>query len=107
MQTYTVRMYRNGTNYWYKKGTRDLHREDGPAIEYPNGDRYWYQHGKNHRLNGPAVELIDGTKCWCIDGKNYLEKEYWQKIEELKHSNDCSNKIIEIDGKKYKLIPVD
>jgi len=24
----------------------ELHREDGPAIEYPNGSKSWYYHGK-------------------------------------------------------------
>jgi len=28
-----------------------LHREDGPAIEYPEGDKRWYLNGKLHREN--------------------------------------------------------
>jgi hypothetical protein len=35
-----------GAVFYYKYGTCTLHREDGPAIEYPNGDKYWYFNGK-------------------------------------------------------------
>ena len=28
---------------WAQDG--NLHRVDGPAIEYANGDKSWYQHG--------------------------------------------------------------
>ena len=24
----------------------ELHRTDGPAVEYPNGDKYWWFNGK-------------------------------------------------------------
>ena len=30
----------DGTKHWYLNG--NLHREDGPAIEYANGTKYWY-----------------------------------------------------------------
>ena len=39
-----------------------LHRTDGPAIEYANGDKYWYINGQRHRDNGPAVEYANGDK---------------------------------------------
>ena len=28
-----------GTTHYYKKGTLILHREDGPAIEFPSGSK--------------------------------------------------------------------
>ncbi len=34
-----------GTKHWLLNSK--LHREDGPAIEYPNGDKYWWLNGKN------------------------------------------------------------
>ena len=34
----------NGDKYWYKNG--ELHREDGPAIEYGNGYKEWYINGE-------------------------------------------------------------
>jgi hypothetical protein len=36
-------------------GTK-LHREDGPAVEWPNGYGHWYLNNERHRADGPAVE---------------------------------------------------
>jgi hypothetical protein len=53
----------------YLDDESNLHREDGPAIEYDDGSKEWYQHGKLHRLDGPAVEWADGGKCWYQNDK--------------------------------------
>jgi hypothetical protein len=57
----------DGGRYWYENG--NLHRTDGPAIEYSDGDKHWYINGERHREDGPAVEKPDGTKYWCKNGK--------------------------------------
>jgi hypothetical protein len=57
----------NGNRYWYKNG--DLHREDGPAVEWRNGSREWFKNGKTHRNNGPAIENDNGTSFWYKNGK--------------------------------------
>ena len=44
MIEYTVKVFANGDKLWYLNG--ELHREDGPAIEYCNGDKYWYLNGR-------------------------------------------------------------
>ena len=51
----------------------NLHREDGPAIEYADGGKEWYLNGKLHREDGPAVELADGSKVWTLNGKRHRE----------------------------------
>ena len=52
---------RNGSREWYdKKG--ELHREDGPAVEWNDGTKEWYRHGKLHRVDGPAIEYSDENK---------------------------------------------
>ena len=107
MQKYTVVVSEEGTICWYKEGTEILHREGGPAKEWASGTKFWYQNDELHRLDGPAADYSNGQKSWYINGRNYSEEEYWKKIGELNHSNDCSSKIVEIDGKKYRLIPVD
>jgi len=38
-----------GTKEWYIND--ELHRVDGPAIEYANGDKYWYYHGTNIKVS--------------------------------------------------------
>ena len=75
----------------------ELHRNNGPAIEYKNGKTVWYIHGMIHRTNGPAVEFKhDGggiQQEWWIKGKLHREdgpavikkngkKEYWKHGEE-------------------------
>jgi hypothetical protein len=101
METYTVKVTKNYIK-WFKKGTDQLHRTDGPAIEYPDGYKAWYLYGRLHRTNGPAIEYSDGGKEWWVDGKNLTEEEF------NKRTNPCTidNKIVVIDGKKYKLTEV-
>ena len=66
MQEYKVTVSDNGDKYWYQDG--ELHRLDGPAVEYANGDKCWYQNYKRHRLDGPAVEAANGDKAWYQNG---------------------------------------
>ena len=44
----------DGTKEWYLNG--QLHRVDGPAIEYASGTKAWWLNGKRHRVDGPAIE---------------------------------------------------
>jgi len=63
--------YNNGDKYWQLNGF--MHREDGPAIEYANGDKYWYLNGRRHRENGPAIEYVDGGKEYYLNGQRHRE----------------------------------
>ena len=74
MQKYRVEVNDNGSVRWYKHGTDKLHRIDGPAIERANGYRAWY-----------------------IEGKKLSEKEF------LQQTSTCNGKVIEYEGKRYKL----
>jgi len=88
--------YANGDKYWYLNGQR--HREDGPAIEWADGSKWWYLNGKLHREDGPAVMWNNGHKAWFLNGIAYTEEEFNKKTKA------CAGKIVEIDGKKYKLV---
>lgn len=33
-----------------------LHRENGPAVEYPDGSKEWFLNHQRHRNDGPAIE---------------------------------------------------
>src|ERR1035437_9412262 len=46
------------------KGWEPLHREDGPAVEYPDGGQFWYINNEKHRVGGPAVVLANGFQEW-------------------------------------------
>jgi hypothetical protein len=67
MQTHIVKVNKYCTTWLNTQG--QLHRLDGPAVEYPNGDREWYQKGKLHRLGGPAAEYANGDRVWYVDDK--------------------------------------
>jgi hypothetical protein len=38
---------------------------------YVDGDKEWYLNDDLHRVDGPAVEWSDGTKRWYLNGKHY------------------------------------
>ncbi|MFZ9907786.1 MAG: hypothetical protein ACO3FJ_08860 [Ilumatobacteraceae bacterium] len=56
----------------YKNQLGQLHRTDGPAVEYSDGDRLWCINGKLHREDGPAVEN-NRYKSWFINGLRHRE----------------------------------
>jgi hypothetical protein len=72
MKEYRVTVSNSETR-WYKLGTNQLHREDGPAIERSDGTKCWYLNGKLHCEDGPAIEHSDGTKFWYLNGKRHRE----------------------------------
>jgi hypothetical protein len=78
MIEYTVKVYPNGTKYWYLDGK--VHREDGPAIEWANGTKFWFLNGKYHREDGPAIEFADGTKFWFLNGEELTEEEFNRRM---------------------------
>jgi hypothetical protein len=121
MIEYTVRVYNDFTE-WSVKGI--VHRENGPAVEYANGSKHWYKDGQRHRENGPAVEYADGSKQWWVNDHLHREdgpaivrkdgKKWWllHGVElseaefnaKLAPKSCIENKIVEIDGKKYRLV---
>ena len=99
MQEYVVIVYDDITE-WYQNNK--LHRLDGPAIEFANGSKEWFQNGLRHRIDGPAIECITGDKFWFIKENEYTEEEF-KKVTE---KNCIENKVVEIEGKKYKLVSI-
>jgi hypothetical protein len=90
----------DGSKYWYLNGK--LHREDGPACEYPNGSKSWYLNDQLHRTDGPALEYANEYKAWWLNDKlhrvdgpaiEYANgyKEWWlnnQKLNSEEAVND-------------------
>ena len=89
----------NGFRSWYVNGK--LHREDGPALEMADGVRSWWINGERHRLDGPAVEMANGSRKWYLNGKQLTEAEF-----NARQHPTCDGKVVEIDGKKYKLMGI-
>lgn len=72
--------YDKGHKIWYKSGV--LHREDGPAVEYDKGrKKIWVVNGKFHREDGPAFEYANGLKKWYINDKELTEQEFNKWVE--------------------------
>ena len=79
MKTYKVVVDDNGDISWFNESNQ-LHREEGPAVEYSDGEKRWYRNDKLHREDGPAVEMPDGTKEWYLNEYFYTESEYNDEI---------------------------
>ncbi len=41
---------------------------------------HWYLNGQLHREDGPAVEYISGLKQWYLNGKPYSKEEWFEKL---------------------------
>jgi hypothetical protein len=103
METYTVTVNDNKTIEW-RNSAGKLHREDGPAIEWSNGTKEWWLDGKRHREDGPAVEYAHGDKEWYVDDKFLTQEQFLARTKPKQAS--CAGKVVEVDGKKYKLVEV-
>jgi len=90
--------YRNGDKCYFING--ELHREDGPAIEYRNGDKCYFINGELHREDGPAVEFVGRNKAYFINGEELTKEEFDNR------NKSCEDKVVEIEGVKYKLTKV-
>jgi len=79
---YKVKVHRDGNKYWRING--QLHREDGPAIEYPEGS----------------------NRCgrWHLEGVEYTEDAHKAEMT-LRHVT-FSGKTVTIYGKTYRLTEV-
>ena len=75
-----IKVSLDGSKHWHLNGK--LHREDGPAIEYPS-HKSWYLNGKHHREDGPAIELADGQKLWFLNGINVTETQFNKKMKNV------------------------
>ena len=69
----------NGTNEWFLNDK--LHREDGPAIEYANGSKEWWLNGNLHRIEGPAVEYANGSKEWWLCDVRLSEQKWKEETK--------------------------
>ena len=102
--TYKVEVDKNGTICWYNQQDK-LHREGGlPAIEFADGSKEWMVNGKLHREGGlPAVEFANGGKQWYVNGHHVTEE---QAKAMFSKPATCDGNVVEIDGKKFKLMEV-
>lgn len=65
-----------GNKRWYND-LGELHREDGPAIEYRAGTKAWFVRARYHNIKGPSFISVTGRVDWFIDGEEFETKEDW------------------------------
>jgi len=70
---------------------------------YDSGNKYWYLNGKRHREDGPAIEYVNGAKSWYLNDEHFTEDEFNDKMNIKNNTQDCSDRVIEIDGVEYVL----
>jgi len=77
----TPTVHPSGNIVWFAKNGV-IHREGGPAIEYPNGDCSWYFNGVPHREDGPAMDN-KFEKFWFWHGKYFKNCKSQEEFERL------------------------
>ena len=69
---YRIEVDQEGTRR-YHNSAGQLHRVDGPAVEYADGTKVWLINGLRHREDGPAVEIAGSTvihtRFWYFHGQ--------------------------------------
>ena len=73
--------YANSNKEWWQNDQR--HRTDGPAMTHTDGFSVWFQNGLRHRTDGPAVEYADGSKEWWLNGKRCTKQNYHARLKTL------------------------
>lgn len=66
------------TRVEYYNDKNQLHREDGPAIEYDNGDFMYFINGNLHRTDGPAMKM-NNNETYIVNGR-FINKNQYNKI---------------------------
>ena len=102
--TYKVVVDKYGNKFWYNQQGQQHREGDKPAVERADGTNVWFVNGQCHREGGlPAIEYENGSKAWYVNGHHVTEDQ--AKAMTNKPAS-CAGKIIEIDGKKFKLMEV-
>lgn len=102
----------NGTEKYFKKNTRVLHRTNGPALVRPNGVQEWHYEGKRHRINGPARIDEEGNQHWYYNGERHRDgapavvytdgSEEWYFGDVLHRADGPAIYYVDEDGERYE-----
>ena len=79
---YRIEVDTRGTR-WYYNSANQLHRTEGPAVEWADGNKFWYHNGLRHRTDGPAIEWCDGDKRWYLNDIPLTEDEFNQRVKNV------------------------
>lgn len=65
---------------WVHPETGDLHRIEGPAIEWFSGAKEYWQFGVPHRVEGPALVWSDGSVEYYLEGRQFSESSFKERL---------------------------
>ena len=51
------------------------------------GTKLWYLDGKLHREDGPAIEFPDGYKEWYLNDEIFLKEEWFKRLTPEQQEN--------------------
>mgnify|MGYP003609129239 CR=1 FL=1 len=107
----TILRYENSdiTMIEFRDSKGRLHRDGNkPARIASDTSKEYFVHGKRSRTDGPAVILIGNHKEWWIDGYKYMnEASFLKSKKSLKTKSSTEEMILTMNGKKYRLVPVE
>ena len=75
----------------YYNDEDQMHRTDGPAVEWEDGSKVWVINNMYHRLDGPAEIYVDGDmirKFYSINNKRYSEQDFNNHPEVIAYRNE-------------------
>ena len=75
----------------YYNDEDQIHRTDGPAIEWADGSKAWVINNNYHRIEGPAEIYVDGDtirKFYSINNKRYSEQDFNNHPEVITYRNE-------------------
>lgn len=75
------------------------YKEYTVRIYYTNRTEWYNADGELHRTDGPAVEYVDGTGDWFLENKQLTAEEHRAAVNPAPHEG-CT---VTIDGTEYKL----
>ena len=94
-------------NHDFKKGSLCLYDSNNNLIYYEDSDGYWIK--SEYDSNGNQIYSEDSDGDWCkweydSDGNQIYFEDSDGNIEDHRPKESCEGKVVEIDGKTYKLV---
>ena len=101
-QTY----YEDSKGYWYKRD----YDSNGNLIYFENSNGFWYKY--DYDSNGNKIYYENSYGYWYkkeFDSNGneiYYEDSNGEIIDKRPKKETCNGKVVEIDGKQYKLTEI-
>lgn len=59
-----------------------ISKQTGP-VKFASGTVFWYYEGNLHKTDGPAIEYLDGSKEYWLNDKHYSYQEWYTIVNNL------------------------